>query len=65
VTSQDNSHLIGLKTKIRMLLHRILFDRTERAAKYVKLKETGDERRMPEDAPLTPLKILNEGAGLF
>jgi len=65
VTSQDDSHLIGLKAKIRMLLHSILFDRTERAAKYIKLKETGDERRMPEDAPLTPLIILNEDAGLF
>lgn len=55
---QDERHMDGLKKQIRTLLERIMRDRIERARTFARLKEQGEERRMPEDDPLHALEAL-------
>jgi len=57
---ENETDLPGLKTKISGLLQQIMHERIDRAKMYGKLKEIGDERRMPEDNPLKSLSFLKD-----
>ncbi|MDP6788566.1 MAG: hypothetical protein QGI13_15720 [Rhodospirillales bacterium] len=57
---QDERHMAGLQRQITMLFTRIMQNRIERARTFVRMKEKGNERRMPEDKPLEALEGLGD-----
>lgn len=51
--------LLGLKTKVRMILQRIMHERIVRTNAYVNSNANDEERRVPEGDPIEQLAALD------